>query len=132
VLDGAVVVFSAVEGVEAQSETVWRQANKYHVPRMCFINKLDRIGAGFERTFREIARRLQANPVALMIPIGEGNAFEGIIDLIGERELYFDAQSKGQNVEVREIAPKRQDEVERWRTLLLDAVSLVDDDVMQE
>jgi elongation factor G len=132
VLDGAVVVFSAVEGVEAQSETVWRQANRYHVPRMCFINKLDRIGAGFERTFREIARRLQANPVALMIPIGEGNAFEGIIDLIAGRELYFDAQSKGQNVEVREIAAERRAEVERWRTQLLDAVSLVDDDVMQE
>src|SRR6187549_372495 len=71
VLDGGVVVFSAVEGVEAQSETVWRQADKYHVPRICFINKMDRIGAGFERVFNQIAERLHANPVAVEIPIGE-------------------------------------------------------------
>src|SRR6187455_3547709 len=86
VLDGAVVVFSAVEGVEAQSETVWRQANKYGVPRICFINKMDRIGASFERTFDEIKARLQAQPIALQIPIGAGsppdpNALSGIIDL---------------------------------------------------
>src|ERR1700685_1702843 len=72
VLDGAVVIFSAVEGVEAQSETVWRQATKYHVPRLCFINKLDRTGADFERTFDQITRRLGAHPIALQIPIGTG------------------------------------------------------------
>ena len=132
VLDGAVVVFSAVEGVEAQSETVWRQANKYHVPRLCFINKMDRIGAGFERTFKEVARRLQASPVALTIPIGAGNDFKGIIDLVHQREVYFDAESKGQKIEFREIAPEREQEAERWRAQLLDAVSLVDDAVMQE
>src|ERR1700738_3907423 len=70
VLDGGVVVFSAVEGVEAQSETVWRQADHYHVPRICFINKMDRIGAGFERVFNQIASRLHANPVAVQLPIG--------------------------------------------------------------
>lgn len=132
VLDGAVVVFSAVEGVEAQSETVWRQANKYHVPRLCFINKMDRIGAGFERTFKEIARRLQATPVALTIPIGAGNDFNGIIDLVHQREVYFDVESKGQMIEFREIAAERQEEAERWRGQLLDSVSLVDDAVMQE
>ena len=73
-LDGALVIFSAVEGVEAQSETVWRQADKYGVPRICFINKMDRIGADFERTFDQIVRRLGAHPVALQIPIGAGPA----------------------------------------------------------
>src|SRR3984885_11465248 len=87
VLDGALVIFSAVEGVEAQSETVWRQANKYLVPRICFINKLDRMGAGYDRTFDQIVRRLAAHPVALQIPIGAGPAtdadgFRGIIDLV--------------------------------------------------
>src|SRR6185369_5904860 len=84
VLDGGVVIFSAREGVEAQSETVWRQANKYGVPRICFINKMDRIGADFERVFLQIKERLGANPVALQIPIGRGsppdpNALKGII-----------------------------------------------------
>ena len=92
VLDGAVVVFSAVEGVEAQSETVWRQANKYRVPRICFINKMDRIGADFERTFNEIKARLQSQPIALQIPMGAGsppdpNALTGIIDLIEMKAL---------------------------------------------
>src|ERR671916_1837601 len=87
VLDGAVVVFSAVEGVEAQSETVWRQASKYHVPRLCFINKMDRIGAEFGRVYDEIAERLESHPIPLQIPIGAGpegtmGEFQGIIDLI--------------------------------------------------
>ncbi|MBL8850364.1 MAG: elongation factor G [Planctomycetaceae bacterium] len=131
VLDGAIVVFSAVEGVEAQSETVWRQANRYHVPRLCFINKLDRIGAGFERTFNTIARRLQAQPVAVTIPIGESDKFKGIIDLIEMRALYFDSASKGEKIDVQEIPEDLQIEAEDWRSKLLDAVSLVDDEVMQ-
>ena len=94
VLDGAVVVFSAREGVEAQSETVWRQADKYEVPRMAFINKLDREGAGFERVFNEIKNRLGANPVAIQIPVGLGpshvdNPFRGIVDLIKMRYLTY-------------------------------------------
>ena len=87
VLDGAVVVFSAVEGVEAQSETVWRQATKYSVPRICFINKMDRIGADYERVFDEIQERLESNPVPVVMPIGAGpegsmGQFRGLIDLI--------------------------------------------------
>ncbi|MFO1091897.1 MAG: translation factor GTPase family protein [Planctomycetaceae bacterium] len=131
VLDGAVVVFSAVEGVEAQSETVWRQANRYHVPRLCFINKLDRIGAGFERTFRAIANRLVANPVAVMLPIGESDQFKGIIDLLEMRALYFDPATKGQNIDVRDIPEDYADAAAEWHAKLLDAVSLVDDEVMQ-
>ena len=92
VLDGAVVIFSAVEGVEAQSETVWRQAAKYHVPRLCFINKMDRIGAEFERVFDEIHERLESHPIPVQIPIGAGpegtmGEFQGLIDLIAMKAL---------------------------------------------
>src|SRR5579871_552388 len=108
VLDGALVVFSAVEGVEAQSETVWRQADRYHVPRICFINKMDRIGADFNRTFGQIVNRLAGHPIAVQIPIGVGAgpvppAFTGVIDLIEMKALYFDAASKGRDVKVAEI-----------------------------
>ena len=130
VLDGAVVVFSAVEGVEAQSETVWRQADRYGVPRICFINKLDRIGANFEGTFAEIQRRLQANPVALSIPIGASSDFEGIIDLVEMKALYFDEASRGGEIDVREIPDDSIEEAQLWRGQLLDTVSLIDDDVM--
>ncbi|MDX1966524.1 MAG: GTP-binding protein, partial [Planctomycetaceae bacterium] len=134
VLDGAVVIFSAVEGVEAQSETVWRQADKYHVPRLCFINKMDRIGASFERTFEQIERRLHAQPVALQIPIGAGPAdrpggFQGIIDLIERKALYFGrGDDQGKTIEEREIPEELVDDAEEWRMKLLDAVTLIDDD----
>ncbi|MGE3314946.1 MAG: elongation factor G [Planctomycetaceae bacterium] len=135
VLDGAVVIFSAVEGVEAQSETVWRQADKYRVPRICFINKLDRIGADFERTFNEISRRLSAHPVAITLPMGTGaapdpNALTGIIDLIEMKALTFDAESKGQKINVSDIPEDYILIAEEWRQKLLDAVSLLDDGVM--
>ncbi len=135
VLDGAVVVFSAVEGVEAQSETVWRQADHYRVPRLCFINKLDRVGADFDRTFQDIRKRLHAEPVALTIPIGAGSppqpgAFEGIIDLVSMRALYFDADSQGQTIEIRDIPAAHLDRANQWRARLLDAVSLRDDEIM--
>jgi elongation factor G len=134
VLDGAVVIFSAVEGVEAQSETVWRQADKYHVPRLCFINKLDRIGASFERTFGQIERRLHAQPVALQIPIGEGPAdrpggFQGIIDLIERKALYFGrGEDQGKTIDAKPIPEELADDAELWRMKLLDAVTLLDDD----
>lgn len=135
VLDGAVVVFSAVEGVEAQSETVWRQANKYGVPRICFINKMDRIGASFERTFDEIKARLQAQPIALQIPIGAGsppdpNALSGIIDLIEMKAVYYDRDSQGKHFEVRDIPEEHRDRAEEWRHKLLEAVALLDDDIL--
>ena len=135
VLDGAVVIFSAVEGVEAQSETVWRQANEYGVPRICFINKMDRIGADFEGTLEQIRKRLQATPVPITIPMGAGSApqpgfFTGIIDLIQMKALYFDAESKGQNYEVKEIPAEFEDVANKWRSNLIDAVSLLDDEIM--
>ncbi|MGQ0635870.1 MAG: elongation factor G [Planctomycetaceae bacterium] len=132
VLDGGVVIFSAREGVEAQSETVWRQANKYGVPRICFINKMDRLGASFERTFQQIKDRLGANPVALQVPIGAGaspdpNAFRGIIDLIEMRAVYFDLASKGAKFEVAEVPAQEQARAREWRARLLEQVALLDD-----
>lgn len=133
VLDGGVVVFSAVEGVEAQSETVWRQADKYHVPRICFINKMDRIGAGFERVFNQMSERLRANPVAVAIPIGEGpdtnpNGFSGTIDLISMKALYFDRESQGTKIEEKPIPEDDQLRAEEWRAKLIDAIALTDDE----
>ena len=133
VLDGGVVVFSAVEGVEAQSETVWRQADKYHVPRVCFINKMDRIGAGFERVFNQISERLRANPVAVQIPIGEGPAtnatgFKGIIDLIEMKAMYFDSESQGKTIDVQPIPEDEQLRAEEWRQTLVDSIALTDDE----
>jgi elongation factor G len=134
VLDGGIVVFSAREGVEAQSETVWRQANKYGVPRICFINKMDRIGAGFERTFLQIKERLAANPVAICIPIGAGpqpnaTAFRGIIDLVEMKALYFDEASQGARFEVAEIPEDHREQADEWRAKLLEQVALLDDAV---
>jgi elongation factor G len=136
VLDGALVVFSAMEGVEAQSETVWRQADRYHVPRICFINKMDRIGADFERTFKQIVTRLGAHPVAVQIPIGAGagpspEGFSGVIDLIEMKALYFDSASKGRDITVAEIPEANREEAQRWRGELLEAVAMLDNAVME-
>jgi elongation factor G len=136
VLDGALVIFSAVEGVEAQSETVWRQADKYGVPRICFINKMDRLGADFDRTFDQIIKRLSAHPVAVQIPIGAGpatdpNGLRGIIDLIQMKALYFDAESKGQTIKVEEIPEAERERADEWRGKLLEAVALLDDAIME-
>lgn len=131
VLDGAIVVFSAVEGVEAQSETVWRQADRYHVPRLCFINKMDRIGAGFERTLEQMRKRLHANPVPLFIPIGAEHGFTGIIDLVRRKALYFDAASLGQVIEEKEIPEDYVDIAEEWRSKLIDAIAERDEAAME-
>ncbi|MEK7415847.1 MAG: GTP-binding protein, partial [Planctomycetota bacterium] len=89
VLDGGVVVFDAVQGVEPQSETVWRQADRYGVPRICFINKMDRIGASFTRSFDSIVERLGSNAIAMQLPIGEESAFRGVVDLLENRAIYW-------------------------------------------
>lgn len=133
VLDGGVVVFSAVEGVEAQSETVWRQADHYRVPRICFINKMDRIGAGFERVFEQIQHRLHASPVALQLPIGEGpverqGGFCGIIDLIEMKAMYFSGEDQGREIRVEPIPAEELDRAKEWRTRLIDSIALLDDE----
>src|SRR5258707_1437598 len=132
VLDGGIVVFSAREGVEAQSETVWRQANKYGVPRICFVNKMDRIGADFERTFLQLKQRLNANPVANFLPIGAGSppdpkAFRGIIDLVEMKAIYFDEASQGAKFEVGEIPEDHQETAEDWRARRLAQGAMLDE-----
>ncbi len=127
VLDGAVVVFSAREGVEAQSETVWRQADRHHVPRIAFINKMDREGADFYGTLDEIRNRLEANPVAVQIPIGAGpphvnDAFKGIIDLIRMKRLTFTAESQGAEAVESDIPPEMLSKAKEWRDKLLEAL----------
>jgi elongation factor G len=143
VLDGAVVVFSAVEGVEAQSETVWRQADRYNVPRICFINKLDRIGADFQRTFDEIKTRLcdntgsQRQLVPITIPlglIGEVGGFDAdrtIVDVLNRRLLVFAGEDEQWKVSKIELPECIADDVEAWRTNLIDAACQFDDEAME-
>ncbi len=136
VLDGGVVVFSAREGVEAQSETVWHQADKYRVPRLAFINKMDREGADYFGTLEEIRTRLDCRPVPLNLPIGAGpphvkEAFGGIIDLVAMRSLSFPAGSKGAEIVAGEIPAELRDEAELWRGQMLDQLSLYSDELTE-
>jgi len=132
VLDGAVAVFDGVAGVEPQSETVWRQADKYGVPRICFINKLDRAGASFESSFESIITRLGANPVAIQIPIGLEAEFKGIIDLIAMKALLWNDESKGSEYETVEIPAELKAAATAAREKLVEAVSSVDDALMHK
>ncbi len=132
VLDGAVVVFSAREGVEAQSETVWRQATKYSVPRVVFINKLDREGADFYRVLEEIGPRLHADPVAIQIPVGQGpshtsDPFKGVIDLIDMQMITFDAADKGKTLHVSDIPPELLEDARGWRNEMLEKLYPLDE-----
>jgi elongation factor G len=130
VLDGAVAVFDGVAGVEPQSETVWRQADKYGVPRICFINKLDRAGASFERSFQSILNRLGANAVALQIPIGEEDQLKGVVDLIAMKGLIWYDETKGAKYDVIEIPEDLKEKAAEWREKLVEAVAAIDDDLM--
>jgi elongation factor G len=132
VLDGAVAVFDGVAGVEPQSETVWRQADKYGVPRICFINKLDRAGASFDRSFESIITRLGANPVALQIPIGLEDQLKGVVDLIGMKGLIWNDESKGSEYETVEIPEDLKQAATEAREKLIEAVASVDDDLMHK
>ena len=132
VLDGAVAVFDGVAGVEPQSETVWRQADKYGVPRICFINKLDRAGASFQRSFDSIITRLGANPVAIQIPIGLEDQFKGVVDLIAMKGLVWNDESKGAEYEIAEIPADLQEEAAAARHKLLEAVADVEEDLMMK
>src|SRR5436305_10858947 len=103
VLDGAVCVFDSVAGVEPQSETVWRQADKYRVPRICFVNKMDRIGANFPRTCEQIVSKLQANPVVIQLPIGTEDKFTGVVDLIAMKAIRWNDEAMGADYVTEEI-----------------------------
>src|SRR3954470_6117978 len=133
VLDGAVAVFDAVAGVEPQTETVWRQANKYGVPRICFINKMDRIGADFFRAVEMIKDRLDATPAVLQIPIGAESYFVGMVDLLGMKALMWDEGSEhGEAWSVNEIPAEMRDEAETWRNELIDVLSNFDDNITEK
>ena len=138
VLDGAVVIFSAVEGVEAQSETVWRQAAKYHVPRLCFINKMDRIGAEFERVYKEIEERLlESHPIPIQIPIGAGpegtmGEFQGLIDLVAMKALHFKTEDLGSTFTIDEIPDELRLDAEAWRETMLNSLSAFDETFAEE
>src|SRR2546426_896417 len=132
VLDGAVAVFDGVAGVEPQSETVWRQADKYRVPRICFINKLDRAGASFQRSFDSIVTRLGANPVALQIPIGLEDQFKGVVDVIAMKALIWNDESKGSDDETADIPDELREEAVAAREKLIEAVATVDDGLMHK
>ena len=129
ILDGGVVVFDAVAGVQPQSETVWRQADKYNVPRICFINKMDRVGASFFRAIDSIARRLNANPVAIQIPIGEEDEFRGVIDLVDEKAIFYDEEGP---VVPREgpVPEEMIEEFRNYRTALVEKVAETDEDLI--
>ncbi len=132
VLDGAVAVFCAVGGVEPQSETVWRQANKYVVPRIAFINKMDRAGADFFSVVQQIQEKLGANPVPIQIPIGAEENFKGIIDLITMKATVYSTDAAGATTfEVEEIPADLKDEAEEWRGKLIEAVAGVDDTLLE-
>ena len=132
VLDGAVAVFDAVAGVEPQSETVWRQANRYGVPRICFINKMDRIGANFFRSVDMIRDRLKAKPVCLQIPIGSEDKFDGVVDLINGRSVRFEKESKGLQITYGEVPEDLKDLYEEKRLELLDTVAEENEELMDK
>jgi elongation factor G len=132
VLDGAIAVFCGVSGVEPQSETVWHQADRYSVPRIAFINKLDRVGADFDRVVSMIETRLGARPVPLQVPIGAEDGFEGVVDLIRERALYWDEGSLGAEVHEREVPAELTECVAQAREKMLEAAADFDEQLMEQ
>lgn len=132
VLDGACVVFSAVDGVEPQSETVWRQANKYGVPRIAFVNKMDRTGADLFRVVEQIKTRLGATPVLMQVPIGAEEHFEGVIDLVIMKGIYWDDSTQGMRFELKEIPENLRATCEEWREKLLEAAAEASETLMDK
>jgi elongation factor G len=132
VLDGAVALFCAVSGVEPQSETVWRQADKYKVPRICFVNKMDRAGADFFGVVEDIKEKLKANPVPLQVPIGSEDSFVGVVDLITNQAIIWNEEDKGMTYEVVPIPDDLVDIVEEWRQKLVESVADYDDAILEK
>jgi elongation factor G len=132
VLDGAVAVFDAVAGVEPQSETVWRQADKYRVPRICFVNKMDRIGADFKRTLEQITTKLGSNPVAIQLPIGSEDKFAGVIDLVKMKAIRYKDETLGADYLVEDIPAEYVDEANHYREQLIEKVSEASDELLEK
>jgi elongation factor G len=131
VLDGAVGVFCAVGGVEPQSETVWRQADKYHVPKIAFINKMDRIGANFLDAVLMMRKKLNANPLILQLPIGKEDGFIGVVDLIAMKKITWDEESLGASFAAEDLSPDLEEEALEYREKIMEAASEVDDEIME-
>jgi elongation factor G len=132
VLDGMIAVFSAREGVEAQSETVWRQADKYHVPRLCFVNKMDRLGADFDRTVQMMRERLHAHPLLLQLPIGDGDAFVGLIDLLSMKAVYYRPDALGATFREEEIPESLRARADHYRHQLLETAAGASEELMEK
>ncbi len=132
VLDSAVALFDSVAGVQPQSETVWRQMNKYGVPRIAFVNKMDRAGANFLRVVEMIRTRLRANPVPIQLPIGAEDNFEGVVDLIRMQAIYWDAETQGMRFEYRAIPPQLAAQAEQYRGKMIEAAAEANDALMQK
>ena len=132
VLDGAVMVYDSVGGVQPQSETVWRQANKYKVPRLAFVNKMDRIGADFYRVRQMMVDRLKANPVPIVLPIGAEDQFKGVIDLIKMKAIIWDEASQGMRFEYQDIPAELKAQAEEWREKMVETAAEADDELMNK
>ncbi|MEZ0329884.1 MAG: elongation factor G [Methylophilaceae bacterium] len=132
VLDGACMVYCAVGGVQPQSETVWRQANKYKVPRLAFVNKMDRAGANFLKVYDQMRSRLKANPIPLQLPIGAEEKFEGVVDLIKMKAVYWDDSSQGMKFDYREIPADMKAECDKWRENMIEAAAEANEELMNK
>jgi len=132
VLDGAIIILCAVGGVESQSETVWRQADKYRVPRIIYVNKMDRLGAEPRRVVEEVKTRLGARPLVLQVPLGTESNFQGVVDLVGRKEIVWRDDLAGTNFEARPVSPEYEEEVEQKRREMLEMLSEVDDELMKK
>ena len=132
VLDGACMVYCAVGGVQPQSETVWRQANKYRVPRLAFVNKMDRQGADFLKVYEQMRTRLKANPVPMQIPIGADETFTGVIDLVKMKAILWDDAAQGTRFEEVEIPAELRDEAQQWHEKMVEAAAEANEDLMNK
>ncbi|MEL6129678.1 MAG: GTP-binding protein, partial [Cyanobacteria bacterium J06628_4] len=131
VLDGVIVVFDSVGGVQPQSETVWRQADRYGVPRIAFVNKMDRTGANFFRVYDQVRERLKANAVPIQIPIGAEDQFQGVVDLVKMRAHIY-TNDLGTDIEEADIPDELQEQAEQYRTVLIEAIAETDDALMEK
>src|SRR5438105_903677 len=132
VLDGACMVYCAVGGVQPQSETVWRQANKYKVPRLAFVNKMDRQGADFFKVFDQMKSRLKANPVPIQIPIGAEEKFEGVVDLVQMKAIYWDDSSQGMKFELRDVPASLAGMAKEWREKMVESAAEANEELMNK